>query len=92
MERLAHQANMSLSTFHQHFKEITRTSPVQYLKRLRLIKAQQLLSHDMLNVNQTAMAVGYRSVPQFSRDFKRYFGISPLRSRRQGPRPRASRV
>lgn len=38
VEALARQANMSLSTFHQYFKQITRTSPVQYIKRLRLIK------------------------------------------------------
>lgn len=84
---LARRANMSVSTFHQHFKEITRTSPVQYMKRLRLIKAQQLLGQDRLNVNQTAVAVGYRSVTQFSRDYKRYFGIAPLRYRKQRQRP-----
>ncbi|WP_422101510.1 AraC family transcriptional regulator N-terminal domain-containing protein [Vreelandella sp.] len=83
VEQLAQQANMSISTFHQHFKQITRASPAQYLKRLRLIKAQQLLLQDSYNVNQTALAVGYRSVPQFSRDYKRYFGESPLQHRRQ---------
>ncbi|HDZ48396.1 hypothetical protein LCGC14_0035430 [marine sediment metagenome] len=83
VEQLASQANMSASTFHQHFKQITRASPAQYLKRLRLIKAQQLLLQDNHNVNQAAAAVGYRSVPQFSRDYKRYFGEPPLQHRRQ---------
>ena len=83
VEQLASQANMSTSTFHQHFKQITRASPAQYLKRLRLIKAQQLLLQDNHNVNQAAAAVGYRSVPQFSRDYKRYFGEPPLQHRRQ---------
>lgn len=83
VEQLAAQANMSPSTFHQHFKQITRSSPAQYLKRLRLIKAQQLLLQDNHNVNQAAAAVGYRSVPQFSRDYKRYFGEPPLQHRRQ---------
>ena len=83
IEQLAAQANMSASTFHQHFKQITRASPAQYLKRLRLIKAQQLLLQDNHNVNQAAAAVGYRSVPQFSRDYKRYFGEPPLQHRRQ---------
>ncbi len=83
VEQLAQQANMSVSTFHQHFKQITHTSPAQYLKRLRLIKAQQLLLQDSHNVNQAALAVGYRSVPQFSRDYKRYFGAPPLQHRRQ---------
>ncbi|WP_018719516.1 AraC family transcriptional regulator [Arhodomonas aquaeolei] len=80
---LARQANMSPSTFHQNFKAVTRTSPIQYMKRLRLIKAQQLLTQDGFNVNRAAMSVGYRSVPQFSRDFKRCFGVSPLQYRQQ---------
>ncbi|RUR29500.1 AraC family transcriptional regulator [Vreelandella andesensis] len=82
VDQLAQHANMSISTFHQHFKQITRSSPAQYLKRLRLLKAQQLLVQDNHNVNQAAQAVGYRSVPQFSRDYKRYFGASPLQHRR----------
>ncbi|WP_458525617.1 AraC family transcriptional regulator N-terminal domain-containing protein [Onishia taeanensis] len=83
VEVLARDANMSVSSFHQHFKQITRATPLQYLKRLRLIKARLLLSHDDLNVNQTAEAVGYRSTAQFSRDYKRTFGAPPLRDRRQ---------
>lgn len=83
IEQLSQQAMMSVSTFHQYFKQITHASPAQYLKRLRLIKAQQLLSQQHHNVNQAALAVGYRSVPQFSRDYKRYFGESPLQHRRQ---------
>ncbi len=83
VERLARQANMSASTFHQHFKQITRTSPVQYMKRLRLIQARLLLSRDDHNVNRAATAVGYHSVSQFSRDYKRYFGATPMQHRRQ---------
>ena len=83
VDQLARQASMSPSTFHQHFKQITRASPTQYIKQLRLIKAQQLLLQDDHNVSQAAQAVGYRSVPQFSRDYKRYFGDAPLQHRRQ---------
>lgn len=83
VEALARQANMSPSTFHQHFKAVAQASPLQYLKRLRLIKAQQLLVQDESNVNQAAEAVGYRSVSQFSRDYKRYFGVSPLQHRKE---------
>jgi methylphosphotriester-DNA--protein-cysteine methyltransferase len=43
VETLASCANMSVSTFHEHFKRSTLLSPVQYLKRLRLLKAQTLL-------------------------------------------------
>ncbi|WP_192035331.1 AraC family transcriptional regulator N-terminal domain-containing protein [Halomonas sp. YLGW01] len=87
VEALAREANMSVSSFHQHFKQVTRATPLQYLKRLRLIKARLLLSHDDLNVGQTAEAVGYRSTAQFSRDYKRAFGASPLKDRRQADLP-----
>lgn len=82
VEELAREANMSVSTFHTHFKQVTQSSPLQYIKRLRLIKARLLLTHDDLNVNQTAAEIGYRSVHQFSRDYKRYFGVSPVNDRR----------
>lgn len=76
VEHLARGANMSVSTFHQHFKDVALCSPLQYLKRLRLLKAQLLLTQDRYNVGQAAMAVGYKSVNQFSRDYKRYFGLT----------------
>lgn len=81
VEDMASQANMSVSAFHKHFKEVTRCAPLQYLKRLRLIKARGLLAQNELNVSQTAMRVGYRSIHQFSRDYKSYFGITPNRDR-----------
>ncbi|KPX57139.1 AraC family transcriptional regulator [Pseudomonas amygdali] len=77
VDTLASCANMSTSTFHEHFKRSTLLSPVQYLKRLRLLKAQQLLVADGLNVSQVALRVGYQSASQFSREYKRYFERSP---------------
>jgi len=68
---------MSLSAFHHNFKAVTSTSPLQYLKTYRLHKARVLMLHDGLNAGTAAMRVGYESPSQFSREFKRYFGISP---------------
>lgn len=78
VETLARCANMSASTFHERFKRSTLLSPVQYLKRLRLLRAQQLLlSNEGLGVAQVAERVGYQSTSQFSREYKRYFERSP---------------
>lgn len=77
VERLAECANMSPSTFHEHFKRSTLLSPVQYLKRLRLLKAQQVLAGEGMSVAQAAHRVGYQSTSQFSREYKRYFDRSP---------------
>jgi AraC-like DNA-binding protein len=77
VETLASCANMSASTFHEHFKRSTLLSPVQYLKRLRLLRAQQLLVGEGMGVAQVAHRVGYQSTSQFSREYKRYFERSP---------------
>jgi AraC-like DNA-binding protein len=77
VDELAGCANMSASTFHEHFKRTTLLSPVQYLKRLRLLKAQQMLVGEGLGVAQVAHRVGYQSTSQFSREYKRYFEHSP---------------
>ncbi|MDD1968867.1 AraC family transcriptional regulator N-terminal domain-containing protein [Pseudomonas sp. NPDC090203] len=77
VDELAGCANMSASTFHEHFKRTTLLSPVQYLKRLRLLKAQQMLIGEGMAVGQVAHRVGYQSTSQFSREYKRYFDRSP---------------
>lgn len=77
METLARDAGMSVSTFHAHFKAMTASSPLQYLKTIRLHKARMLMAHDGINAGSAAHRVGYESVSQFSREFKRLFGAPP---------------
>jgi len=77
VEQLANMANMSSSTFHRNFKHITASSPIQYVKKIRLSRARELLQDQGLKVKQAAAQVGYESPTQFSREFSRYFGQSP---------------
>lgn len=74
---LARRANMSSSTFHQHFKTITETTPLQYQKQLRLLEARRLLTAGDRSVSETAHEVGYRSATHFSREYARAFGMAP---------------
>lgn len=83
VDALASQVNMSASHFHHHFKHTTRLAPMQYLKRLRLLKARLLLGQRQHSVARAASAVGYQSASQFSRDYKRYFGVPPVSERRR---------
>jgi AraC-like DNA-binding protein len=77
-EDLARKAGMSVSAFHHNFKLVTGRSPLQYLKRIRLDHARRLMAHDGYNAGTAARAVGYESSSQFSREFKRLFGMSPV--------------
>ena len=76
--QLAELVNMSPSAFHRCFKEVTASSPIQYLKKIRLNKAKELLQRQRLKVKEAALEVGYESPAQFSREFKRYFDQSPV--------------
>lgn len=78
---LASMVNMSMSTFHRTFKEVTATSPIQYLKKVRLTKARSLMVEGGLRVGEAASEVGYESSTQFSREFKRFFGYNPVECR-----------
>lgn len=76
---LAKAAGMSVPTFHSHFKTVTNTSPMQYLKSTRLHQARLLMLRNNLTASAASVRVGYESVSQFSREFKRLFGLTPLR-------------
>jgi AraC-like DNA-binding protein len=82
-EGLAKRASMSVSAFHHHFKLVTASSPLQYLKRIRLDQARRLMAHDGYNAGTAARAVGYESPSQFSREFKRLFGMTPVEEAEQ---------
>ena len=79
VERLAEAAGMSPSSFHAHFRAVTSLSPLQFQKQLRLIEARRLMLSESLPASRAAFAVGYESVPQFTREYGRMFGLPPVR-------------
>jgi AraC-like DNA-binding protein len=79
VERLASVAGMSQSTFHHHFRAVTSLTPLQFQKQFRLIEARRLMLADGANPSNAAYAVGYESVPQFTREYRRLFGLPPKR-------------
>ncbi len=82
VDALAQEARMSVSAFHRAFKAVTSESPMQYLKKIRLTRARDLMLQDNMKAYLAADQVGYESVSQFSREFKRYFGMSPADMKR----------
>jgi AraC-like DNA-binding protein len=75
--QLAEAAGMSVSAFHQHFRAVTSLSPLQFQKQLRLVEARRLMRADGCSASHAAYAVGYESVPQFTREYGRLFGLPP---------------
>jgi len=83
IEELAAIAGMSASTFHRHFRAVTHMTPIQYQKAIRLREARVALVSSQTDVAGTAHAVGYDSVSQFSREYRRAFGAPPGRDARR---------
>lgn len=83
VNQLANTANMSVSAFHKAFKEVTSDSPLQYLKKIRLARARDLMVQERMKAYLAADEVGYESPSQFSREFKRYYGQSPAEVMRE---------
>ena len=77
--QLASIAQLSPSAFHRQFKAVTSMTPLQYQKQLRLLEARRLMSADAANIERAAFQVGYESPSQFSREYRRMFGMSPRR-------------
>lgn len=68
---------MSVSAFHQKFKLAVGMGPIQCQKKLRLLEARRIMLDSDSNVTDAALEVGYESVSQFIRDYKKSFGLTP---------------
>lgn len=84
IDDMARSVGMSTSNFHRAFRQVTDDTPLQYLKKVRLSQARDLMAQEGYRVSSAAVAVGYESPAQFSRDFKAYFGVTPIEAKRNG--------
>ncbi|GMN14996.1 AraC family transcriptional regulator N-terminal domain-containing protein [Altererythrobacter sp. MTPC7] len=77
IDDIAAAAGMSPSSLHEHFKAVTRMTPLEYQKQLRLQEARRLMLSEGANAGSAGFAVGYDSPSQFSREYSRLFGAPP---------------
>lgn len=82
LRAVAQAVGLSASHLSRRFKETTGTAFVDYVARLRAQKAKALLQNSSLRIRAIAMEVGYQSVSQFNRSFKRVTGRTPKQLRR----------
>ena len=79
IEELARELGMSVSGFHHHFKAVTALSPLQFQKQLRLQEARRLMLGEHLDAASAGYRVGYDDASHFNREYKRLFGVPPMR-------------
>jgi AraC-like DNA-binding protein len=76
VDELAKMVHMSRPTFYENFRAVMHSSPLQYAKSVKLVKAQALIQEGK-KANEAGYLVGYNSPSQFSREYKRHFGFAP---------------
>lgn len=79
IEDLAAEVNLSISSLNRHFRAATSMSPLQYQKQIRLQRARVRLLANPVDVAGAGHAVGYASASQFTREYRRLFGVPPGR-------------
>ena len=84
LEEMADIVNMSVNNFLKIFKDALNDTPIQYIKKIRLNKARQLIVHKNMKAVDASYKVGYESPTQFNREFKRYFGVTPSKIKNLG--------
>lgn len=76
-DQLAKAAGLSTVYFRKLFKEVYQVSPMNYVKEIRIEKAKEMLRSDFGNISEVGLSLGYPSIYDFSRDFKKHVGLSP---------------
>ena len=79
IDSIARELGMSASGFHHRFKAVTAMSPLQFQKRLRLQEARRIMLGEGLDASATAYRVGYHDASHFNREYKRQYGVPPMR-------------
>lgn len=87
LEDLAERLHISRGYLSTLFKKETGISIMQYITLMRMNRAEHLLHHTSMKVNEIAEAVGYHDTSYFSMQFKKLYGVSPIQFRNGGVEP-----
>lgn len=81
-EAIAMELNMTYSWFRRLFKQYTGLAPAQYITRLRIQRAKELLATTTKSVKQIAVDMNYESVDYFSTQFRKHTSMTPTQFRK----------
>src|SRR5437762_10376088 len=81
LRKVAKAVNISANHLSEKFKQVTGVNFVEYIARTRFEKACDLLLNSNLRISEIAFAVGFQSLSQFNRVFKKISGKSPTEYR-----------
>lgn len=83
LAKMAHSCHMSVSNFRQIFRQVTSMPPLEYLIRLRLLRAIAMLESSDKNLEEIAYNCGFGSANYLSRQFRKNYNITPYRYRKE---------
>ena len=83
LDKMAEEIGMSRAAFAKRFKELVGQPMFEYLTKLRVQRARQLLQDTKLPIIEVASRVGYESDLAFTKTFKKHVGSTPTRYRKQ---------
>ena len=81
-EQLARAAGMSVNNFYRCFRKELQISPKRYFLSMRLNRARNMLAAGEEHISEVAQSCGFANRYQFSKAYKRFFGIAPGAFRR----------
>jgi transcriptional regulator GlxA family with amidase domain len=84
VSRLAKEVGLSQSRLTELFRQESGCSIQKFLTKIRVRRAENLLTHSDLRIERVASECGFASVQHFSRAFKSVKGFSPMKFRRYG--------
>jgi AraC-like DNA-binding protein len=83
LSEVARAVNMSAHYLSEKFRQSTGLTFTEYVARVRIEKARNLLQNPNLSVSEIAYDVGFQSLSQFNRAFRRFVGKAPTQYRRE---------
>jgi transcriptional regulator GlxA family with amidase domain len=85
LDALAHEVNLSRSQLVRAFDAIVNTSPMAYLRKMRVEQMARLLASTDLSIAEAARSVGWKNQFHASQCFHAAYGLSPTEYRRRRP-------